>query len=78
MLGEEVIQLHVATPIYTTRRVFFPCRCFTDFLLKKFAMETKQKWSLVIKHINWVDNHQLDITAKYGSYHFTSYGENAI
>ena len=25
-----------------------------------------------------VDNHQMIITAKYGSHHFTGYGENAI
>ena len=41
------------------------------------AMATKQ-WSLVIKYINWVDNHPMIITAKYGSHHFTDYGENAI
>ena len=23
--------------------------------------------------INWVDNHQMNITAKYGSHHFTGY-----
>ena len=28
------------------------------------------KWPLVIKHINWVDNHQMIITAKYGLHHF--------
>ena len=27
---------------------------------------------------NWVDNHQMIITAKYGSHHFSGYGENAI
>ena len=41
-------------------------------------MATKQNWPLVIKHIRWVDNHQMIITAKYGSHHFTGYGENAI
>ena len=25
---------------------------------------------------NWVDNHQMIITAKYGSHHFSGYGEN--
>ena len=29
---------------------------------------------LVIKHINWVDNHQMIITTKYSSHHFTDYG----
>ena len=33
---------------------------------------------MVIKHINWVDNHQTIIIAKYGLHHFTCYGENAI
>ena len=36
------------------------------------------KWPLVIKHTNWVDNHLMIITAKYGSHHFICYGENAI
>ena len=36
------------------------------------------KWSLVIKHINWLDNHQKTITVKYDSHHFTGYGENAM
>ena len=36
------------------------------------------KWLLVIKHMHWVDNHQMIITAKYGSHHFTGYEENAI
>ena len=36
------------------------------------------KLSLVIKHINWVDNHQMIITTKYGSHYFSGYGENAI
>ena len=30
------------------------------------------------QHVNWVDNHLMIITAKYGSHHFTGYGENAI
>ena len=33
---------------------------------------------IVIKHIHWVDNHPMIISAKYGSHHFTGYGENAI
>ena len=36
------------------------------------------KWPLVMKHTNWVDNHQMFITAKYGAHHFTGYEENAI
>ena len=35
-------------------------------------------WPLVIKHINWVDNLQMIITVKYGSHHFSGYGENTI
>ena len=37
-----------------------------------------KKWPLVIKHIHWVDNHQIVITAKYGSHHMTGYEENVI
>ena len=37
-----------------------------------------QTWPPVIKHINWVNNHQMIITAKYGSNHFTGYRESAI
>ena len=35
-------------------------------------MATKQN---AIKHIKWIDNHQMIITAKYGSQHFNGYGE---
>ena len=31
-----------------------------------------------MKRINWEDNYQMIITAKYGSHHFTAYEENAI
>ena len=36
-----------------------------------FEKAGDKKWSLVIKHIKWVDNHPMIITAKYGSHHFT-------
>ena len=38
-------------------------------------MVTKQNgnWSSTTK--NWADNHLMIITAKYGSHHFTGYGE---
>ena len=42
------------------------------------AMATKQKWPLFIKQIQWVDIHQMIITAKYASHHFSDYGETAI
>ena len=51
-----------------TSQVFSPIWCFINFLLSNFAMATQTKWPLVIKHINWVDNHQMIITAKYGSH----------
>ena len=35
-------------------------------------------WLPIIKHINWVDDHQIIITAKYESHHFTGYGESVI
>ena len=41
-------------------------------------MATKQNGSLFLKHINWVDNHQIIMTATCGSHHFIGYGENAI
>ena len=41
-------------------------------------MATKQNGHWVIKHINWVDDHQMIITAKYGSHHFIGYEENVI
>ena len=63
--------------------------CFSDlkklsfkknlfFFLIQYCHCNQTKWSLVIKHINWVENYQMIITAKYGSHHFTGYGENAI
>ena len=36
--------------------------------------DSQTKWPLVLKHINWIVNHQKIITAKYGSHH----GENEI
>ena len=36
------------------------------------------KWPLVMKHINWIDNHQMIITAKYSPHHFAANEENAI
>ena len=54
---------------------------FNKWLFLKFnvAMATKQKSPcLIIKHINWVENQQKIINAKYGSHHFTGYGENTI
>ena len=47
-------------------------RVVINFFFFKFnvAMETEQ-WPLVMKCTNWVNNHQMIITAKYGSYHFT-------
>ena len=40
-------------------------------------MATKQNghWS---PNTNWVDNHQMIITAKYGSHHYSGYGENVV
>ena len=62
--------------------------CFSGFevvVIKKIPFSKNEcchgnqtKWLLVIKHINWVDNHQKIISAKYGSHHFSGYGKNAI
>ena len=49
---------------------------WTSCHLKNFFF--LKKWPLVIKHINWIDNHLMIITARYATYHFPGYGENAI
>ena len=54
------------------------CHLKNSFFKIECCQGNQTKWPLVIKHINWVDNHQMIITAKYGSHHFTGYGENAI
>ena len=60
--------------------VFFPCWCFTLSFSPVDASQISwfkilpwqpNKWSLVMKHIKWVANHQMIITSKYGSHHFT-------
>ena len=43
-----------------------------------FCYGNQTKWPLVIKQTNWVDNHQMSITAKYDLQHFMYYGENTI
>ena len=57
-------------------------RDLTYFFLQtsylKFCHGNQTKQSLVITHKYWVDNHQMIITAKYDSHHFTGYGQNAI
>ena len=116
MIGEDIFQLHVATPtctacpmsLYKTRQdttgspfpagvqlgllsllvckkeVFFPCWYLNEssslLVLYKFpnCIGNQIEWPLVIKHINWVDNHPMIISAKYGSHHFTGYRENAF
>ena len=49
-----------------TKMVFFPCWCYKKFLTI-FFHGNQTKWPLVINHINWVDDHQTVITAKYGT-----------
>ena len=53
---------------------------FKKFLFSNLMLlwQPKKKWPLVIKHTNWVDNHLMIITAKYGLHHFSDYGENAV
>ena len=53
---------------------------FKTFLFFKIECchGNQTKWPLVIKHIKWVDNHQMIITAEYSLHHFSGYGENAI
>ena len=48
------------------------------FSTLRFCHGNQTKWPLVIKHINWIDNYQMIMTAKYCSCYFTCYGENAI
>ena len=68
-------------------RVFCLCWCTAgssfpagalqiSFKISPYGNQTK--WPLVIKHINWIDNHQIAITAKYDSQPFTCYREDAI
>ena len=52
--------------------------CKQSFFKIECCRGNQTKWPRVIKHINWVDNHKKIITAKYGSHHFTGYGESAI
>ena len=77
----------VFIPCWCTTRSFFPAGVQQGLLsllgrviiykvpTLKFC-HCKPEWPLVIKHNNWVDNHQMIITAKYGSHHFMCYGEN--
>ena len=62
-----------ATPL----TVVFEELSFKNFIFFKIKCchGNQTKSSLVIKHINWIDNHP---TAKYGSHHFKGYGEKAI
>ena len=57
---------------------FRSCHLKKSFFKIECCRGNQTKWPPVIKHINWVDNHKKIITAKYGSHHFTSYGESAI
>ena len=67
---------------WCTKRPSFPACAILGFLslmvLYKFPTchGNQTKWPLVLKHIYWVDNHQMIITAKYDF--FIGYGENAI
>ena len=77
-------------PCWCTTRSFFPAGAHQGLLsllgwfiiykvpTLKFCHCNKTKWPLVRKHTNWVDNHQMIITSKYGSHYFMCYGENAI
>ena len=104
-MGEEIFQLHFATPIYATcsmslykarqetsskrlvldsllsllvlNRIIFPCWCFTNLKFKILPWQLN-KMVTGEKPIIWVDNHLMIITTKYGSHHFTGYGEKAI
>ena len=57
---------------------FQSCHLKKSFFKIECCRGNQTKWPLVIKHTNWVDNQQMIITAKYGSNHFTGYGESAI
>ena len=77
-----------ATGFYLVwNRLFFSYWCF---IVSCFPVGVSQisyfkilpcqpnKWPLVIKHMNLIDNHRMIITAKYGLHHSTCYEENAI
>ena len=60
--------------------------CFSGFgevvIKKSFFLKLTLPWKPTEmvsghEHTNWVDNHQMIITAKYGSHYFTDY-ENVI
>ena len=61
-----------------TKLESYCCHLKSSFFKIKCCHDNQTKWPLVIKHINWVDKHQMIITAKYGSHHFSGYGENAV
>ena len=67
-------------------KVFFPGWCLTGSPFPVGALQisyfkilpcNQTKWSLFTKHINWVEYHQMTITAKYAR-RFTGSRENAI
>ena len=90
MMGEEIFQLHVATPTCATHPMsldytrqgtrftgsYFPADVQQGLLSQlvggvvykfptlKFCHINQTKWPLVIKHINWDDNHQAIINVK--------------
>ena len=49
-----------------------------ELSFKKLIFFFKFNVAMVIKQLNWVDSPPMDITAKYGSYYFIGYAENAI
>ena len=55
---------------------FRSCHLKKSFFKIECCYGNLTKWPPVFKHINWVDNHKKIITAKYGSHHFTGYGES--
>ena len=57
---------------------FQSCHLKKSFFKIECSHGNQTKWPPLIKHMNWADNHQMIITAKFGSHHFNGYGEKAI
>ena len=67
---------NICTNFRVTLLQWFWRLSFKQFLFLIYCYHGNQtKWPLLIKHRNWVDIHQMIISAKYGSDHFNGYGE---
>ena len=68
----------VSFPAGAFNRVFFSLLVLYKFPTLKILPWQVNKMVTGHKNTYSVDRHQMIITAKYGSHHFTGYGENAF